>query len=130
MSETVSEDSRQPGVMLAFFDIPEELDAEFNDWYNREHIPEKVGAVPGFVRARRFKSLDGRPNYLALYELEDVAVLEDPAYLGNYRGATEATKTMKAKAKTFFRAVYVQIHDAAGISLDDSDVVSGHQVQP
>jgi hypothetical protein len=74
--------------------------------------------VPGFLRARRYRSLDGRPNYLAVYELEDVSVVEDPAYLANYRSATTTTERMKAKAKTFYRNVYVQIGDFHGLPLE------------
>ena len=102
---------RRRGVMIALFDIPESLDEEFNTWYDEEHIPEKVGRVPGFLSAQRYKALDGRPNYLAVYELEDIAVVDDPAYLANYRSATSTTERMKAKAKTFYRNVYVQIAD-------------------
>lgn len=110
---------RQPGVMIAMFDIPETLEEEFNTWYDEEHIPEKVGRVPGFLRARRYKALDGRPNYMAIYELEDIAVVEDPSYLANYRSATATTERMKAKAKTFYRNVYVQIGDFEGLPMTE-----------
>jgi hypothetical protein len=106
-----SAEGRRRGVMIAMFDIPESLDEEFNKWYDEEHIPEKVGRVPGFLSAQRYKSLDGRPNYLAIYELEDISVVDDPTYLANYRSATNTTERMKAKAKTFYRNVYVQISD-------------------
>lgn len=107
------EQQRRPGVMIAMFDIPEHLDQEFNTWYEVEHIPEKVGQVPGFLAARRYKSLEGRPSYLCIYELEDVSVVEDPTYQQNYRSGTVTTERMKAKAKTFYRNVYIQIHEAA-----------------
>jgi hypothetical protein len=113
---------RRPGVMIAMFDVPDSLDAEFNRWYDEEHIPEKVGRVPGFLAARRFKSLDGRPNYLCIYELEDVSVVDDPTYLQNYRSGTVTTERMKAKAKTFYRNVYIQIHAATdGVPLPAGD---------
>ena len=115
----MTDGERTPGVMIAFFDIPAELDDEFNAWYNDEHIPEKVGTVPGFLRARRYKSLDGRPNYLAIYELEDMSVLDNPTYTANYRSGTSTTEKMKAKARTFFRGVYEEIHDVHGIPLGD-----------
>jgi hypothetical protein len=99
------------------FDIPEALDEEFNKWYDEEHVPEKVGRVPGFLRARRYKSLEGRPNYLCIYELEDVSVVDDPTYQSNYKDGSTNTVRMKAKAKTFYRNVYVQIADAEGIPL-------------
>ncbi len=113
---------RRPGVMIAMFDVPESIDAEFNKWYEEEHIPEKVGQVPGFLAARRYKSLDGRPNYLCIYELEDISVLDDATYQANYQSGTSTTEFMKAKAKTFYRNVYVQIHEnTGGISLPDGD---------
>jgi hypothetical protein len=119
---------RSPGVMIAMFDVPDSVDAEFNKWYEEEHIPEKVGRVPGFTAARRYKSLDGRPNYLCIYELEDISVLEDPAYLANYRSGTDTTERMKAKAKTFYRNVYVQIHEnTSGLPLPDGDQEAGDQ---
>lgn len=52
-------------------------DAEFNRWYNEQHIPDVLN-VPGFVCAQRFQLSDtqmpGNTNkghkYLALYEIE------------------------------------------------------------
>lgn len=45
-------------------------DAEYNRWYDQQHIPD-VLAVPGFLSARRFVSnVDGARQYLALYEME------------------------------------------------------------
>jgi len=51
-------------------------EAEYNDWYNKIHIPDVLN-VPGFVAAQRFKVADaqfadGKPahRYLALYELD------------------------------------------------------------
>lgn len=46
---------------------------EYNDWYDRVHIPE-LCATPGFVSARRFRAVGdlgvGGHPYLAIYELE------------------------------------------------------------
>lgn len=108
---------KRPGMMIAMFDIPDELEDEFNTWYDEEHVPEKVGRVPGFLRARRYRSLEGRPNYVCVYELEDVAVVDDPTYQANYRSGSTSTERMKAKAKTFYRNVYVEIADFEGIPL-------------
>jgi hypothetical protein len=51
-------------------------DAEYNEWYNKVHIPDVLN-VPGFAAAQRFELADAqldksnRPHrYLALYELE------------------------------------------------------------
>ncbi len=51
------------------------LEAEFNDFYNKQHIPD-VLRVPGFTGCRRlkltsgFKSSDGALPYGAIYEME------------------------------------------------------------
>jgi hypothetical protein len=62
-------------------------DAEFNRWYNEQHIPDVLN-VPGIVCAQRFRLADtqmggdtNKPQkYLALYEIETddlPAVLKD-----------------------------------------------------
>lgn len=114
---TTPQPKRRPGVMIAMFDIPDSIDEEFNTWYDEEHIPEKVGTVPGFLRARRYKATEGRPNYLCIYELEDLSVLDNPTYTGNYASGTSNTVRMKSKAKTFYRNVYYEIADVEGLPL-------------
>jgi hypothetical protein len=50
-------------------------EAEYNDWYNKVHIPDVLN-VKGMVGAQRFRLADqqmgGQPQhrYLALYEIE------------------------------------------------------------
>jgi hypothetical protein len=55
-------------------------EADFNAWYDREHMQERV-AIPGFRYARRFKTTDGGPRrYLALYVTESLEVFRTDAY--------------------------------------------------
>ncbi len=45
---------------------------EFNEWYDRIHVPD-ILKTPGYVRARRYvnrEMRDGRGKYLALYDME------------------------------------------------------------
>lgn len=49
-------------------DVQPQADAEFNAWYDREHMPG-LAAVPGTVRAARYRNLDDGPRYHACYEL-------------------------------------------------------------
>ena len=52
-------------------------ESEYNDWYNRHHIPDVLN-VPGFVSAQRFRLADTQMSrdgnrahkYLAVYEIE------------------------------------------------------------
>ena len=60
-------------LFLACGDVPAEHEAEFNRWYDTEHIA-LLAAVPGVLRARRFLDPAGKPRYIALYELADANV--------------------------------------------------------
>ena len=61
--------------LLAFTNPAAGHEAEFNRWYDEQHVPDLL-AVPGFVSAQRFAVSDatgqGEPGwtYLALYELD------------------------------------------------------------
>lgn len=97
-------------LLLVMMDVDPEHEAEFNRWYEREHIPERM-AIPGFLSARRYRAIEGEPKYLALYELESPDVLDSEAYRYWYgEGRTEWTRRILAEARNFVRNVYVEIH--------------------
>jgi hypothetical protein len=50
------------------------VEAEFNEWYDKEHIPA-LAAVPGVLGARRFRGTGNR-RYVALYHLTRPDVVE------------------------------------------------------
>jgi len=50
------------------------VEAEFNEWYDKEHIPA-LAAVPGVLCARRFRGTGNR-RYVALYHLDTPEVVE------------------------------------------------------
>lgn len=56
------------GVLVNAMNVAPEYDAEFNEWYDHEHIPA-LAAVPGVLSARRFIDTGGTHRYLALYHL-------------------------------------------------------------
>ena len=63
------------GLLLNAMNIAPELEAEFNEWYDKEHIPA-LAAVPGVLGARRFRGTSGNRKYVALYHLTDPGVVE------------------------------------------------------
>ena len=75
MSATPSAPDVKRALLLVWTDIPTDIETEFNDWYNREHLRERV-AVPGFVRGRRFAAISAAPKYLALYEAQSAEVMK------------------------------------------------------
>ena len=62
------------GLLLNAMNVAPEVDAEFNQWYDKEHIPA-LAAVPGVFSARRFRGTGNR-KYVALYHLETPDVVE------------------------------------------------------
>ena len=77
------------GIFLVYVDIDAQHDKEFNEWYNTEHLPELL-AVPGILAAARYQAVKGGPQYLAFYELENVAVMQTPAFTNRPRTPWEA----------------------------------------
>jgi hypothetical protein len=62
------------GLLLNAMNIAPEVEAEFNEWYDKEHIPA-LAAVPGVLCARRFRGTGNR-KYVALYHLATPEVVE------------------------------------------------------
>jgi hypothetical protein len=70
-------DQDTPWLYLVHTDIPDHIVGEYNEWYDREHLPRLV-TVPGVVRARRYTAVSGSPRYLTAYELTDRNAFESP----------------------------------------------------
>ncbi len=67
------------GLITVRLDVASEHDAEFNDWYNLEHVPQ-LTAMPGFVRTRRYFCATSDIRYLAWYETADEHVEAGPDF--------------------------------------------------
>ena len=110
--------SATPGLLLALVDVPPEIEADFNRWYDTEHIPERL-AVPGFRAARRYRSVEpggpfpsyyeGTPRYQTLYELDSPAVLDSPAYQRLGENLSQDTQRLVPHLKNLHRGVYEEI---------------------
>ena len=60
-------------------DVLPEHEADFNDWYDQEHLAG-LAAVPGTVRASRYLIDGGTPRYHACYELVSPDVFDSPEW--------------------------------------------------
>ncbi|MGZ0189081.1 MAG: hypothetical protein ACKVH0_13930 [Alphaproteobacteria bacterium] len=70
------------GLLLNAMNVTAEGEADFNAWYNEEHIPALAG-VPGTLAARRYRSdprIDGSHKHVAIYHLESPAVTKTDAW--------------------------------------------------
>lgn len=78
-----------PARLSIWTDVDPVHEPDFNRWYDREHMAERM-AIPGFRRARRFATLDSCPRpYLALYDVDALAVFRSPAYARAIAAQTE-----------------------------------------
>jgi hypothetical protein len=70
-----------PWLYIVHTDIPADVVADYNAWYDEEHLPRLVG-VPGIERARRYVAHgDLSPRYLTAYDLTIKDAFESPAGL-------------------------------------------------
>jgi hypothetical protein len=117
------------GMLLTSMDIDPSDEAEFNRWYDREHLTERV-AIEGFLEARRYvahetslkhrntsAAVDGSiadrpyvapeifPKYLSLYSTATFDVLDSPAYRTALANQTDWSKANIARFQNMVRAV-------------------------
>jgi hypothetical protein len=105
------------GMLVVFNEVKAADERDFNEWYNREHIDERVN-LPGFHRARRYVAVRGSPKYLATYECSSVEDLATPGYLHLLANQTPWTQAVMARFTKFNRlTLRVQVdltHGAGG----------------
>ncbi len=91
------------GILIAAMNFSDVAEEEFHDWYDTEHIPERL-RVPGFLNAERWLGAGNPKDSVALYDLDDVGVLQSPAYLavGGANG-TPWTKRVTGRTKMIIR---------------------------
>jgi len=92
------------GMLLTSMDIDSADEAEFNRWYDREHLEERV-AIDGFLEARRYIAHEGHPKYLSLYSTATFDVLDSPVYRTALANQTAWSKANIARFKNMIRAV-------------------------
>jgi hypothetical protein len=92
------------GMLLTSMDIDPSDEADFNRWYDREHLLERV-AIEGFLEARRYVAHQGSPKYLCLYSTATFEVLDSPAYRTALMNPTDWSKANLARFKNMIRAV-------------------------
>jgi hypothetical protein len=70
------------GFLLNAMNVAPEGEADFNAWYDQEHLP-LLSKVPGTLAARRYRSgpdPDGSHRYVAIYHLSGPEVAESAAW--------------------------------------------------
>jgi hypothetical protein len=67
------------GMLVVWMNIAPAQEADFDGWFTREHIPERVG-VPGFRNGSRYEAIAGNPRFLSVYDTDGPQVLVSDPY--------------------------------------------------
>ena len=99
------------GLLMVYCDVPLDVEEEFNQWYNQEHIPERL-SIPGVLNAARYEAVQGGPKYLACYELDTHQAWHSPEWQNWLNNPTEWSRRMSPSvvATTYIRNLYRLIY--------------------
>jgi hypothetical protein len=70
-----------PGILAIFNDVAPGREAEFETWFQGEHLQERL-AVPGFLYGRRHEAIAASSAFFNFYVVESPAVLTSAASNG------------------------------------------------
>ena len=76
--DRIAPDAAQ-GLLVSAMNVAPEVDAEFNEWYETEHLP-RLAQVSGVLCARRYTSPGVGHKYVATYHLTSSEVCESAAW--------------------------------------------------
>jgi hypothetical protein len=91
-------------AVLIWNDVAPEGRAQFYEWHDKEHIPERL-ALPGFRRGRRLRKAGHTPEWLTIYEADDLSALVSQEYLARLNSPTPGTTANLKHFKNTSRAV-------------------------
>jgi len=87
---------RQPGVLAIWNDCRAGREAEFDAWFQGEHLLERL-AVSGFLFGRRHQAIYGSAGYFNFYLVESPDVLTSKPYLERLDNPTPMTRTIMSE---------------------------------
>src|SRR5450432_993009 len=88
--------TRQPGILAIWNDCRAGREAEFEAWFQGEHLLERL-AVPGFLFGRRHAAISGSAGYFNFYLVESPDVLKSKPYLERLDNPTPMTKKIMSE---------------------------------
>ena len=108
-------------ILVVMMDVDPEHEDEFNEWYNDEHLPERL-EIPGYVSARRFKLEEGEGvlKYLCIWELEDGSPLQSEQYKAQRERPSQLRDRANVHIRQRMRGLYKQIYPLTGAFEDHS----------
>jgi hypothetical protein len=87
---------RQPGILAIWNDCRAGHEAEFEAWFQGEHLIERL-AVPGFLFGRRHQAISGSAGYFNFYVVQSPDVLTSRPYLERLDNPTPMTRRIMSE---------------------------------
>ena len=87
---------RQPGILAIWNDCRAGREAEFDAWFQGEHLLERL-SVPGFLFGRRHQAISGSSGYFNFYLVESPEVLTSKPYLERLDNPTPMTRKIMSE---------------------------------
>src|SRR5262249_19349274 len=92
------------GMLITIMDADPAEEADFNRWYDREHIIERT-AIEGFLESRRYVAVDGSPKYVNFYTTRTIDVLDSAPYRAKLDNSTPWTAHHSPRFRNYTRVV-------------------------
>ena len=108
-------------AMVLSFDVAADAIDEHDDWHTHEHLPERL-SIPGFLRGTRWVAQQGRPRYLVMYEVEELATLASAAYLERLNNPTPWTAKMMTHYRGMTRGLCT-VSDSLGVGVGQTGLL-------
>jgi hypothetical protein len=86
----------KPGILAIFNDCRAGREAEFDAWFQGEHLLERL-SVPGFLFGRRHKAISGTCGYFNFYLVETPEVLTSKPYLERLDNPSPMTRVVMSE---------------------------------
>jgi hypothetical protein len=91
-------------MLITSMDVDAADEEDFNIWYDREHLAERV-AIDGFLEARRWIAEEATPKYFCTYSTAAFEDLSSPAYAKALANQTEWSRKNISRFRNMGRAV-------------------------
>src|SRR5215211_3914202 len=85
-----------PGILAIFNNVASGREAEFERWFQHEHLQERL-AVPGFLLGRRHEAVAGEPRYFNFYLTCSADVLQSAHYRRRLDEPTPMTRRVMSE---------------------------------
>ena len=86
----------QPGILAIWNDVTPGREADFDAWFQGEHLVERLG-VPGFRFGRRHEAVSGAPRFFVFYVTDGPEVLTSKPYLERLDNPTPMTRMIMSE---------------------------------